>query len=89
VDGGRGVPGCGQGGVDIVGDRDGVLVADRPQGGDDVPVAGELERGGQVDRLVGQPAAGPGGGAGRQERQVRVVQPEPGDIQDGQRLVGE
>jgi hypothetical protein len=72
-------------GVDLVGDGDGDLVSDRPQGGDHVPVAGELERGGDVDRLVCEPFAGLGGGAGGQEGQFRVMQAEPGDVENGQR----
>jgi hypothetical protein len=47
------VAAAGEVGVDLGGDPGGGLVVGWPQGADDVAVAGELERGGDVDGLVG------------------------------------
>ena len=58
------VCGAGEGGVDVFGYAGGVGVANGPEGGDDVLVAGELAGGGEVDRFVGESGAGTGGGAG-------------------------
>ena len=48
-------------------------------------VPSELERRGQMDRLIGQPFARLGSGARGQERQAGVLQPEPGHVGYGQR----
>ena len=64
-----------QGGVELTGDGDGELVVDFPQGADDMGESGELERGGEVDGLIDQPASvGQRGLAGRQVGQLRLAE---------------
>lgn len=45
--------------VEVTGDLDGGFVADRPEGTDDVPVAGQVEGTRDVHRLIGQCRARP------------------------------
>src|ERR1700678_3998182 len=49
-----GIPSSGQYLVHIVGDLGSKAIIDRPERGDDVPVARDLECRGEVDSLVGQ-----------------------------------
>jgi len=89
----RGAPGVdrvgsgGEGGVEGVGDAYGEGVADLPQGADHVRVAGELERGGQVNGLVDQVGRGaerrP---AGRQVGQPGPLEPDRRQASDGERV---
>ena len=60
--------------VDLVGDVNGVLVVDGPERGDDVSIAGELARSGEVDRFVREGGADAGGGAGREECELCVFE---------------
>src|SRR5690349_21187654 len=74
-------------GVDGVGHVGGGGVGDAPHGGEHVPVAGQLQGGGQVQRLVEQPQVAGGGLAGGQVGQVGLVRVEGGQVGQGQRLV--
>src|ERR1700684_1527273 len=58
---------CGEIGVDHPGDLGGGLVVYRPQGCEDVPVAGVVQCGGEADCLVRQRGAACGALAGGQE----------------------
>ena len=71
----------------MVGDETSIAAEHRPHGGYHVPVSGELERGGDVDRLVGLTVAGERRTAAGQEGELRVVQAQSAQIGDGQRPV--
>ena len=60
-------------GVDGVGHGGGGGVGDAPQGGQHVPVAGQLQGPSQVQRLIEQPQVAGGGLAGRQVGQVGLA----------------
>ncbi|GHD36379.1 hypothetical protein GCM10010317_000650 [Streptomyces mirabilis] len=51
-----------------------------------MPEAGELECPGKADGLVGVRPWGQMGLAGREERELRLVEPETGDVPDAQRV---
>ncbi|CAM5393927.1 hypothetical protein SBADM41S_05743 [Streptomyces badius] len=71
--------------VELLGEPGRQLVGDGPQRADHMRVSGQLEGGGQLDRLVGQPDAALGGRAGGQYGELRAAGALGGRVGDGGR----
>lgn len=84
-----GISAGGQAGIHVGGDPGSDIIDDRPQGTGHMRVAGELERGRDVDDRIGQYVATARGAAGRQVREVRVWGAQSSDVRHGQITAGQ